>query len=226
MDERELVPFGPDRLPLDGGPRVEVEVSRATAEHLVAWDVDQRVKAVHEAGHAVAAAVLGIPIKAVDISDRDGGHTEYGLSDDSHPVAMPDGRVLDLIVVALAAMAAERAILGQATTGCSHDLEQATQLAYERFEAGLDPAAPFIHPAGMPFNLVSSILVAQLHRAAVATLGRCRARSEALVEQHQTAILSFATTLYRERRLAGATLDDALRVAGIVRHDPAAHASA
>ena len=210
-----LVPFAPGELPLDGETaKREVRVSEAAADHLVAWDVDQRVKAVHEAGHAVVAHLLGIPVKAVDISDREAGSTEYGLGDDSQPAVMPDSRVLDLIVASLAGPAAERAILGQGTTGGTHDLLAATRLAYERFDAGLDPDAPFIHASGVGFNLDAQAMADDFYRAALPTLARSRERAEALVREHRESVVEFASSLYAARRLAGTELDDALRSIG------------
>jgi hypothetical protein len=36
----------PERIPLEGALEVEVRITEAAAEHVVAWDTDQRVKAV------------------------------------------------------------------------------------------------------------------------------------------------------------------------------------
>ena len=66
-------------------PRVTVEITEAGANHVAAWDIDQRVRAIHEAGGAVMAAALGMPVKAVDISGRHGGYRDPGLADDSLP---------------------------------------------------------------------------------------------------------------------------------------------
>lgn len=66
-------------------PRVTVEITEAGANHIAAWDIDQRVRAIHEAGDAVMAAALGMPVKAVDISGRHGGYRDPGLADDSLP---------------------------------------------------------------------------------------------------------------------------------------------
>jgi ATP-dependent Zn protease len=215
MDERELVPCAPERLALDGGPQIEVKVSRAAADHLVAWDVDQRVKAVHEAGHVVAAAVLGIPVVAVDISDRLDGRTEFGLNNASVPSTTTDRRLLDQVVVALAGPASERAVMGQATTGGSDDLLRATQLVYQRFEAGLDPTAPFIHPSGVPYNLPSNELAEACYHAALSALAQCRDHATAVVIEQREAVLFVANAIYTARRLSGAELEATLAAAGL-----------
>ena len=200
-------------LILDGAPRTQVEITQAAAEHVVAWDIDQKAKAIHEAGHAVVAAVLGMTVKAVDISSRDGGHTELGTSDDNLPETTTGQDLLNQMTMILAAAAAERLIIGHGTLGSADDLRRATLLAYQRLSAGLDPDVPYIAPDGIPFGLFPESLGAEFFRAASATLGDCRDRADALVATHETTILSFAATLYARRRLAGAELEEALSAA-------------
>lgn len=211
MDKQELARIAPFIKELDETPRVQVEITQAAAEHVAAWDVDQRVKAVHEAGHAVAAAVLGIPIKAVDITSRWGGHTETGIGDDSLPETTTAAAILDQMVVLLAARAAEKLIIGQYTVGSGHDLRTATQMAYQRMSEGLEDEAPFISPDGIPFSLMPDSLGKDMYRSATRVLAECRDRAATLVEDERDAITAFATTLYARRRLAGPELDEALR---------------
>lgn len=217
MDRQELARIAPAIRDLDDTPRVQVDITQAAADHVAAWDVDQRVKAVHEAGHAVAAAVLGIPIKAVDITSRYGGHTETAIGDDSLPETTTAGAILDQMVVALAARAAEKLIIGHYTLGSGHDLRTATQLAYQRMTEGLEEEAPFISPDGIPFSLLPDSLGKDMYRSATRVLAECRDRAASLVEDERDAITAFATTLYARRRLAGAELEEALRVVRLTR---------
>lgn len=222
METNELARTATTTLTLDGAPRTQVEITHAAAAHVAAWDIDQKVKAIHEAGHAVIGAVLGIPVKAVDISGRHGGHTELGTWDDNLPETTTGQDLLNDMVMTLAAPAAERLIIGQGTTGAADDLRRATSTAYTRLSAGLDPAVPYISPDGIPFSLFPDSLGRDFYRAASATLAECRDRAEELVAKHQATILSFATLLYARRRLAGAELDEALEAAGVWRDRPAA----
>ena len=140
----------PFDLALDGAPRTQVEITEAAAEHVAAWDFDQRVTAVHEAAHAIVAFVLGIPVKAVDITLRIGGHTEIGVTADNLPATATDRMLLDQIVVRQAAMVAERLIFGQATTGNADDISAATTLAYERIRSGSIPTDRWWCPTAFP----------------------------------------------------------------------------
>ena len=204
----------PFDLALQGAPVREVEITEAAAEHVAAWDFDQRVTAVHEAAHAVVAAALGVPVKAVDISSRDGGHTEIGVGADNLPATTTDRMLLDLIVVRQAALHAERLIFGQGTTGSAGDISAATSLAYERIRTGLDPAAPLVVPDGIPYWAgATELLRTQMLEAAHATLAACRDRAAALVERHREGIVAFAGPLYARRRLEGEALQALLQEA-------------
>jgi hypothetical protein len=57
-----------------------VGVTPAAAAHLGAWQVDQHVMALHESGHAIAAALLGLPIRAIDIKGASPRHCAHGLT--------------------------------------------------------------------------------------------------------------------------------------------------
>ena len=59
---------------------VEMTVRPAARDHLLAWDASQRLVAIHEAGHAVAAAAAPtkVPVRAIDITLRHGGATMLG----------------------------------------------------------------------------------------------------------------------------------------------------
>jgi ATP-dependent Zn protease len=90
-----------------------------------------RIAGVHEAGHAIAAMELSIPIAVVSIqgSDGDGGHVQGGPGT-SFPRAAD---IQSRLVFILAGRAAEEVILGGPTAGsggsAESDLARATWLA-------------------------------------------------------------------------------------------------
>jgi hypothetical protein len=72
---------------------VAMNVRPAARNHLLAWDAAQRLVAIHEAGHACAAAALGIPVKVIDITNRHGGSAQIGSPFDD--TALPDLAAFD-----------------------------------------------------------------------------------------------------------------------------------
>jgi cell division protease FtsH len=92
---------------------------------------EKRAVAVHEAGHAVVAALSAHadPVERVTIlpAGRALGVTEQLPEDERH--LYPESYLLDSLTVSLGGRAAERLVLGEPSTGASNDLARATQLA-------------------------------------------------------------------------------------------------
>ncbi|WP_298856965.1 AAA family ATPase [uncultured Sulfitobacter sp.] len=92
--------------------------------------------AIHEAGHAVIAHVLGLPLPAmVRVTARGGAYVG------KLPFASTKQIICDQIAVTLGGRAAEAVILGSVSDGAESDLAQATELAFwARHTCGLYPS--------------------------------------------------------------------------------------
>jgi len=208
----------PSRDLINGRETITVEITPAAARVVIAWDASQRLLAIHEAGHVVASAVVPsrIGIKATDIKGKHQGRTESTENDDDHPIFAPASRIRDRIVVALAGLCAEELILGEGSDGSASDLAAASTMASDLIQAGLDPTAPFVSASAFGYGCpVPDWLATENTRAIVATLADARERARAIVAENEDAILHFAATLFRARRLSDDAVDDALREAGI-----------
>jgi ATP-dependent Zn protease len=193
---------------------VAVSIPEAAVRHLAAWDTDQRVRALHEAGHVVVGHVLGIPIKGADIRGHYRGFTETGDGDDDQPQTQTASRMLDQIVVRLAGQAAEKMLIGEGTDNSRWDLEQATSIALERINCGLDPRAPFMSIDALPGSRPPEAIWNAVGETVVSVLAESRTRADALAAEHREAIVSFAQQLHDARRLTDGALEEALRNAG------------
>lgn len=167
----------------------------------VAWRT-----AVHEAGHAIAACVLRLPVQNVTILARHGGRTDM---EERKPrqQAETDNLISRSLIVKLAGLAAERLVFGEVSFGCESDIDGATEVALRRLDAGFEPAFGPINwwriekskaAADDAFCLVQRYLRERF------------ADAESLVDAHESAVRHFAATLLAERQLSGAPLETAL----------------
>lgn len=214
--EREAVPEArPALVIVSSAPEVSVSIPQAAADHLVAWTADQRTLAVHESGHVVVAAVLGLPLNAVTIKGSRGGHTESAVDDDGQPRLRTDTTLRRLIVALFGGLAAEQRILGEGTDGSDDDIAGATSLAMARLANGLDPEFPPISLGHFAYGSAPEVLLNLQGSRLVAELEGARAEAERLVAEHADQILHLAARLFAARRLDGEALDAALREVGI-----------
>jgi cell division protease FtsH len=110
--------------------RDRILIGRRDASNALTGD-EKHAVAVHEAGHAVVAAVSphADPVEKVTIlpAGRALGVTEQLPEDERH--LYPESYLLDSLAVSLGGRASERLVLGEISTGASNDLARATQLA-------------------------------------------------------------------------------------------------
>jgi cell division protease FtsH len=110
--------------------RDRILLGRREASNALVGD-EKHAVAVHEAGHAVVAALSdhADPVAKVTIlpAGRALGVTEQLPEDERH--LYPESYLLDSLAVSLGGRAAEQLVLGEISTGAANDLARATQLA-------------------------------------------------------------------------------------------------
>jgi cell division protease FtsH len=219
MNNRNAMTMRPTMDLINGRDTITVSVTPAAARVVLAWNADQRLMAIHEAGHVVVAAVLPsrICVKSADIKGKHGsGKTVSTENDDDHPTFSSASRIRDRICMALSGQAAEERIIGEASDGSASDLSTASTMASELIQAGLDPDAPYVSTSAFGYGCpIPEWLATENTRAIIATLAVARERARAIVAEHEDAILLFASSLFRARRISDEAVDDALRAAGI-----------
>lgn len=177
-------------------------------------DAERRRIAVHEAGHAaVAAALRGSSwIHSVRLV-AGGGRTELG-PEGAHGHLVPDDELRDLAVVAMAGIAAERAVLGAPSRGGAVDVSTASTTAFERLTAGIDDRVP-----PLALDELRQYLPGSLKRTALdaiaGDLSAARERAAAIVARRIHEIERFADTLEATGELVGADLEAAIAGAGL-----------
>jgi hypothetical protein len=82
---------------------------------------------VHEAGHAVAAVQLGIPLKIVELSETVGPYCLPDCIKGDWPPGTAHSTIENHLIYLAAGAEAERALLGQDSAGGGADEEQAEE---------------------------------------------------------------------------------------------------
>jgi ATP-dependent Zn protease len=160
-----------------------------------------RTIAIHEAGHALIACRLGIPVLGATIkaSGAAAGSTRVGSAG-----LILDRPALEAQVLALLAGRAADIVLGRgANAGAVNDLQEATRLvAALHASYGLGAMLAYRAPHQDPTGVL--MMDASLARAVEADLQRLMGQAEALVRANREAILGVADALLSRRVLSGA----------------------
>ncbi len=122
---------------------------------------------------------------------------------------------LHRIVIALAAREGEILILGEPTNGNSSDISEATRLAKQFFEGGMDLSAI---AGGIDLNYVNPTppaLAEALLSSMIETMTTARERARVLVAEHRDQIVALARIIYDARRLSDDALAAAFREIGL-----------
>jgi cell division protease FtsH len=131
---------------------IDRALERRTRQHIALSAEEERVIAVHEAGHALCAMLLpeATPPEKITITPDAEGALGYVLrAAHARPYTLTTKDMRAEICVGLGGYAAERICLGQTSIGSATDLRQATQLAHAMVEEyGMSLLGPQVSLAG------------------------------------------------------------------------------
>jgi cell division protease FtsH len=185
---------------------------------------EKRTVAVHEAGHAIVAAVSANadPIAKVTIlpAGRALGVTEQ-LPEDERRIYR-ESYLRDLLAIRLGGRAAERLLLGEISSGASNDLAGATQVATRMVrEFGMSPR---LGPVGFsdetpqylgPQQLTTRPYAEQTQRLIDEEVARLLEaaddRASSVLEAHRVALERVADLLLERETIDGKDVTDAVR---------------
>lgn len=209
LDESLVVALRDGRTSMTPGDVVTAQlVTEVGMSHDVGYHPDERRRvAVHEAGHALVAALSGRDVKLASILRRSGslGLVAHGEVDERYLKTPTEAT--DLMAVALAGRAAEIQEFGEASSGIASDLQVATAIAAQlvgMLGAGgslLSLEAAQLAGAG---NLVAKVLHDEKTRAKADDLmNRAADRAACTVLEHRRALIALADALCDQDELTG-----------------------
>jgi cell division protease FtsH len=214
LDEALIIALRHGRRALTPDDIVEAQlVTEVGISHEVGYHPDERNRvAIHEAGHALTAAVFGRDIRIASILRRGGalGLVSHGDPDEKHLRTPTEAS--DLIVIALAGRAAEIQELGEASSGIASDLAAATTVAAQLVgQLGAGDSLISLEAATMPGagNLVAKVLADDDSRAKVDNiLDSAADRAACMVLEYRESLMAIARGLLEHDELTGAEVHD------------------
>ncbi len=209
LDEALIVALRKGRKALDIEDLVEAQmITEVGLAQDVGYQPDERRRiAVHEAGHAVIAVLVGREVRVASILRRSSSLGLVAHDDGEERHLRTPSELHDLIVVALAGRAAEIQEYGEASTGIASDLAAATNIAAQLIglvgagDSLLSLEAAEMHMAG---NIAAKVFADERSRVqADDVLNKAADRSACMLLEHRVALLAVADALCEHDELTG-----------------------
>jgi ATP-dependent Zn protease len=209
LDEALIVALRHGRTAMSHGDIVEAQLTIDVGlSHPVGYHPDERRRvAVHEAGHALVASLVGRDIRIASVLRRGAalGLVAHGDPEERHLRTPTEG--YELIAIALAGRAAEIQEFGEASSGIASDLAYATTLASQLVgQLGAVDTLISLEAAAMPGtgNLVAKVLADETSRHKVENILESAAdRVACMVLEHRAALIDIADALCANDELNG-----------------------
>lgn len=167
--------------------------------------------AVHEAGHAVIAHALGIPVRRVTIVPT--AHARGTTTLDTATVPQTRGGIETLVMVGLAGRSADEQMGSGASAGAEQDLRNATSLLASAHAAwGLGSYLSHRVGTGDPLELMRQDPA--LEQQVEQDLQRLKGKVDKMVSARRDAIMYVAKALLEARVLNAADLEQSIEASG------------
>ena len=209
LDEALIIAVRHGRRAMTTEDVVEAQlVTEIGLSHEVGYHPEERNRvAIHEAGHALTAALCSRDIKIASILRRGNALGLVSHGDAEERQLKTPSEAGDLIAIALAGRAAEIQELGEASSGIASDLAAATTLASQlvgQFGAGDSLISLEASGSAMSNNLVAKVLADEPSRKKVdAILDAAADRAACMVLEYRDALMGIARALLEHDELSG-----------------------
>ena len=209
LDEALVIALRKGRRSFNNEDLIEAQmVTEVGLAQDVGYQPEERRRiAVHEAGHAVAAVLVGRDVRVASILRRSSSLGLVAHDDGEERHLRTPSELHDLIVVALAGRAAEIQEYGEASTGIASDLAAATTIAAQLIGmVGAGGSLISLEAADMQLagNLAAKVLADENSRQrADEILNKAADKSACMLLEHRGALLAVADALCVHDELTG-----------------------
>jgi ATP-dependent Zn protease len=174
----------------------------------VGYQPDERRRiAVHEAGHAVIAVLVGRDVRVASILRRSSSLGLVAHDDSEERYLRTPSEMHELIVVALGGRAAEIQEYGEASTGIASDLAAATTIAAQLVGlVGAGDSLLSLEAADTPMagNMAAKVFADERSRVqADEILNKAADKAACMLLEHRVALLAVADALCDHDELTG-----------------------
>jgi ATP-dependent Zn protease len=209
LDEALIVALRHGRTAMTLADIIEAQMTTDVGtSHPVGYHPDERRRvAIHEAGHALVAALAGREVRLVSILRRGSalGIVAHGDAEERHLRTPSEG--IELIAIAMAGRAAEIQEFGEASSGIASDLATATTMAAQLVgQLGAADTLLSLDAAQLPGggNLVAKVFADDTSRSKAETiLSNAADRAACMILEHRDALIALADALCTNDELTG-----------------------
>lgn len=194
---------------------VEVVIAGKEKKDRILSDEEKRIVAVHEVGHALAAAVQkdAQPVQKITIIPRTMGALGYTMQmPEKEKYLMSKDEIIAKIVVYLAGRSAEEIECNTITTGASNDIEMATSLARnmisiygmsDKFDMMALESVDSKYLNGQKSAIVGQDTISILDEEACSIIKQCHNEAKSIIENNIEALREIADFLYKRETITG-----------------------
>ncbi|HEV7279313.1 MAG TPA: AAA family ATPase [Pirellulaceae bacterium] len=211
------------------GPTDELLVDRALSEYAERPQMsprEERVVAIHEAGHAICALFSphAPTIDRISIrGDMAGALGFVRYRDPDRKYVVTRGELLDDLCILMGGREAEKLLLDDLSIGSAGDLDRATEIAHavvEEFGMGGDETGVVRYMSSEKRRRREDLSPAQLERldrAVLTILEEARTRAAAILESRRPMVVALADLLLERKVVEAKTLGERLELDDVAR---------
>ena len=190
---------------------IDRALERKTSRPVSLSDEEERVVAVHEAGHALLAMLIreATPPERISVAqDREGALGYVLRAVRSRPYTLTASEMRADICVGLGGLAAERMCFGEPSVGAQADLQSCLRISRAMVEEyGMDAeVGVYVRDLDPRADLASESRRAKIEAAIDRTLRTELARAESLLHEHRSLHEALVALLLEHKVLHGETL--------------------